>query len=164
MLVSDWSRKITWPECWSLIGRGRSRDLNAGLWLDDVGTDPRHTSITCQFEPCENMTSNSVDTGPAVAVSSDWSRPLIGQMTFFVASTNSHGLQDLFGKEKEESIYISFLFPFKSQNFYDWRLATCEEFFVSVEIIILLVLISSNQTYRRLWRFLPLCLLNWCFL
>ena len=35
--ASDRSSQITWPECWPLIGRDRSRDLNAGLWL--VETD-----------------------------------------------------------------------------------------------------------------------------
>ena len=32
-LASDWSRQITWPEHWPLIGPDRSRDLNTGLWL-----------------------------------------------------------------------------------------------------------------------------------
>ena len=35
--ASDRSEQVTWPEYWPLIGRDRSRDLNAGLWL--VETD-----------------------------------------------------------------------------------------------------------------------------
>ena len=33
MLDSDWLTRITWPECWTLIGWDGSRDLNAGFWL-----------------------------------------------------------------------------------------------------------------------------------
>ena len=41
---SDWSRQITWPEYWPLIGQDRSRDLNTGLWLvrsQTCDSDPR---------------------------------------------------------------------------------------------------------------------------
>ena len=31
ILASDWSRQVTCPEYWPLIGRDRSRDLNTGL-------------------------------------------------------------------------------------------------------------------------------------
>ena len=101
-------RQITWPECWPLIGWGRSRELNADLWLVDVGTDPGHTSITCQFEPLR--------TWPAIA----WT---LGQQWWLLigllASTNCHGLQDLFGKEKEEGylLYIVSVSAPRAQNF-----------------------------------------------
>ena len=94
------------------------------------------------------MTSNSVDPWPAL-MASDWSRPLIGQLNLLLlASTNCHGLQDLFGKEKEVSIL--YIVSVSVQEPKILRLATCRELFVSEEIIILLVLMSSNQTYRRL--------------
>ena len=35
ILVSDWSRRVTWRKYWAVIGRARSRDMNTELWLVD---------------------------------------------------------------------------------------------------------------------------------
>ena len=145
---------------WLLIGRGEDHviPLLASDWLPGWCRHwPKAHVYHLSVRSFENMTSNSVD--PWSAVASDWSRqitwpehwPLIGQVAPLPVSANCHGLQDLFGKEKRKESIDSV----SAQKFYSSCLATCEEFFVSEEIIILLVLMSSNQTYRRLWHFLP---------
>ena len=56
ILASDWSRQITWPEYWSLIGPGRSRDLNTGMvsdWSMFVGSKVDISRI--EFDQCDEF-------------------------------------------------------------------------------------------------------------